>query len=229
MILPFCVAVGPGALLLWVNLQFIFNACPFDCVTGPFTIMCGLFVQHRIRTNTAVGTMWLALSKPPQKWQSTKLCPLWLLVYTPTALGPLTHLQIGRRTGCSSADVTWYFWYITIKCKWPLWLGWLLVLRLYIPVYGVYLFVLLIEQPLRESGRLGSLIIGWPYRLNYYYRSNWRSWFSPQSLLNRAFCSIFVLIWLCTVCRLGVFVIRLRQISTLFLLGIYNVNIPMKF
>ena len=41
----------------------------------------------------------------------------------------------------------------------------------------------------------------------------------PKSVRNRCvverFCSVFVLLWLCIVCRLGVFVIRMRQISSL--------------
>ena len=37
-------------------------------------------------TNKAVGTIWRALSKPPQRRHGPDLCPLWLLVGTPSAI-----------------------------------------------------------------------------------------------------------------------------------------------
>ena len=39
-------------------------------------------------TNKAVGTIWRALSKSPQRRQGPDLCPLWLLVGTPSAIIP---------------------------------------------------------------------------------------------------------------------------------------------
>ena len=39
-------------------------------------------------TNKAVGTIWRALSKPPQRRQGPDPRPLWLLVGTPSAFGP---------------------------------------------------------------------------------------------------------------------------------------------
>ena len=39
-------------------------------------------------THKAVGTIWRALSKPPQRWQGPQPRPLWLLVRTPSAFGP---------------------------------------------------------------------------------------------------------------------------------------------
>ena len=39
-------------------------------------------------TKKAVGTIWRALSKSPQRRQGPDLCPLWLLVGTPSAIRP---------------------------------------------------------------------------------------------------------------------------------------------
>ena len=39
-------------------------------------------------TKKAVGTIWRALSKPPQRRQGPDLRPLWLLVGTPAAIRP---------------------------------------------------------------------------------------------------------------------------------------------
>ena len=54
-------------------------------VLGLSAVMYILFIlKHCTLTNKA----WLALSKPPHRWQAFKLCPLWLLFGTPSALGP---------------------------------------------------------------------------------------------------------------------------------------------
>ena len=57
-------------------------------VLGPFTALNRLFLKHCTLTNKAMGTIWWALSKPPQRRQCPDLCPLWLLVETPSAIIP---------------------------------------------------------------------------------------------------------------------------------------------
>ena len=52
-------------------------------VLGPSTALYEPFLKHCTLTNKAVGTIWRALSKPPQRRQGPDLCPLWLLVGTP--------------------------------------------------------------------------------------------------------------------------------------------------
>ena len=76
-------------------------------------------------TNKAAGTIWRALSKPPQSR------PLWLLVGTSSAFGP----ELAYRLRVAQPR---YFWYTFIllymfvnHILWPLHFGWLLVLSLY--------------------------------------------------------------------------------------------------
>ena len=57
-------------------------------VLGPSTALCEPFLKHCTLTNKAVGTIWRTLSKPPQRRQGPDLCPLWLLVGTPSAIRP---------------------------------------------------------------------------------------------------------------------------------------------
>ena len=57
-------------------------------VLGPSTAMYEPFLKHCTLTNKAVGTIWRALSKPPQRRHGPDLCPLWLLVGTPSAIRP---------------------------------------------------------------------------------------------------------------------------------------------
>ena len=64
-------------------------------------------------TNKAVGTIWRALSKPPQRRQGTDPHPLQLLVGTPSAFGPelAYRLCVAQPT---LMDVPIYFWYILL-------------------------------------------------------------------------------------------------------------------
>ena len=77
-------------------------------------------------TNKAVGTIWRALSKPPQRRQGPDPRPLWLLVGTPSAFGPelAYRLRVAQPT---LMDVTRYFWYTFILLYMfvtsPLWLA----------------------------------------------------------------------------------------------------------
>ena len=57
-------------------------------VLGPSTALYEPFLKHCTLTNKAVGTIWRVLSKPPQRRQGPDLCPLWLLVGTPSAIRP---------------------------------------------------------------------------------------------------------------------------------------------
>ena len=100
------------------------------------------FLKHCTLTNKAVGTIWRALSKPPQRWQGPDLRPLWLLVGTPSAI----RLELASRRAEHSlpySDVTIYIFAISYlssmlyvyRFLWPLRLGWLLVWCLYKEVY----------------------------------------------------------------------------------------------
>ena len=55
---------------------------------GPCTTLYRLFLERCTLTNEAVGTIWRALSKSPQRRQCLDLRPLWLLVGTPSAIRP---------------------------------------------------------------------------------------------------------------------------------------------
>ena len=57
-------------------------------VLGPFTALKRSILQRCSLTDKAVGTIWWALSKPPQRRQGPDPRPLWLLVGTPSAFGP---------------------------------------------------------------------------------------------------------------------------------------------
>ena len=115
-------------------------------VFGPFTALYRLFLKHCTLTNKAVGTIWRALSKPPQRRQGPDLCPLWLLVGTPLAIRP--ELAFSRAEHSRSySDVAKYIFHIKYLLPmlfvywflWPLRLVWLLVFCLYKEVY-LYIF-----------------------------------------------------------------------------------------
>ena len=67
-------------------------------VRGPSTAVYGPFLKHCTLTNKAIGTIWQALSKPPQRRQGSDLRPLWLLVGTQPS--DLSSLSAGRRIAC---------------------------------------------------------------------------------------------------------------------------------
>ena len=68
-------------------------------VLGSSTALYIPFLKHYTLTNTAVGTLWLSLFKPPQRRQGPDLCTLWLLFGTPSNLSSLPD---GRSTACST-------------------------------------------------------------------------------------------------------------------------------
>ena len=69
-------------------------------VLGPSTALYEPFLKHCTLTNKAVGTIWRALSKPPQRRQGPDLCPLWLLVRTPSAIRPELAFSRAEHSRC---------------------------------------------------------------------------------------------------------------------------------
>ena len=135
-------------------------------VLGPCTALFIPFLKHCTLTNKAVGTIWRALSKPPQRRQGPDLRPLWLLVGTPSAITP--ELAFSRvEHSLHYLDVTiLYFCYIIFiiyaileSILWPLRLGWLLVCLLYKEVYlHFFLYVCRFDYTaVAGSGKVGHV------------------------------------------------------------------------
>ena len=82
-------------------------------VLGPFTALYRSFLKRCTLTNKAVGTIWRALSKPPQRRQGPDPRPLWLLVGTPSAFRPelAYRLRVAQPT---LVDVPIYFFDILL-------------------------------------------------------------------------------------------------------------------
>ena len=105
-------------------------------VLGPFTALYRSFLKRCTLTNKAVGTIWWALSKPPQRRQGLDPRPLWLLVGTPSAFEPelAYRLRVAQPT-LMDVPIFLINFYINIcVCTTflrPLRFGWLLVLSLY--------------------------------------------------------------------------------------------------
>ena len=106
-------------------------------VLGPFTALNRSFLKRCTLTNKAVGTIWRALCKPPQRWQGPDPRSLWLLVGTPSAFGPelAYRLRVAQPT-LMDVPIFLIYFYITIYMfvyhvfmTSPF--GWLLVLSLY--------------------------------------------------------------------------------------------------
>ena len=104
---------------------------------GPFTALFRSVFMRCTLTNKAVGTIWRALSKPPQRRQGPDPRLVWLFVGTPSAFGLWLAYRL-RVAQPSLMHVPIYFWYSMILlyiclCTtflWPLRFGWLLVLSL---------------------------------------------------------------------------------------------------
>ena len=74
----------------------------------PCTALYRLFLKHCSLTNKAVGTIWRALSKPPQRREGPDLRPLWLYVGTPSVIR--TELTLSQAEhSLPYSDVTKYF------------------------------------------------------------------------------------------------------------------------
>ena len=84
-------------------------------VLGPFTALYRSFLKRCTLTNKAVGTIWRALSKPPQRRQGPDPRPLWLLVGTPSAFGPelAYRLRVAQPT-LMDVPIFLIYFYITI-------------------------------------------------------------------------------------------------------------------
>ena len=82
-------------------------------VLGSFTALYRSFLKRCILTNKAVGTIWRALSKPPQRRQGPDPRPLWLLVGTPLTFEPELAYSL-RVTQLTLMNVPIYFWYTII-------------------------------------------------------------------------------------------------------------------
>ena len=106
-------------------------------VLGPFIALYRSFLKRCTLTNKAVGTMWRALSKHPQRRQGPDPRPLWLLSGTPSAFGPelAYRLCVAQPTLMDAPyifDVLLYYYIcLCTTFLWPLRFGWLLVLSLY--------------------------------------------------------------------------------------------------
>ena len=79
---------------------------------GPYTTLYKPFLKHCTLTNKAVGTIWRALSKPVQRQQGPDLCPLWLLVGTPSAIIPELAFSRAEHSRPYSDVAKYIFWYI---------------------------------------------------------------------------------------------------------------------
>ena len=111
-------------------------------VLGPSTALYEPFLKHCTLTNKAVGTIWRALSKPPQRRQGPDLCPLWLLVGTSSAIIPelaFSRAEHSRRYSDVAKYIFDIYYLLTVLFVywflWPLRLVWLLVCCLYKEVY----------------------------------------------------------------------------------------------
>ena len=101
---------------------------------GTCTALYRPFLKHCTLTNKAVGTIWRALFKPPQRRQGPDLRLLWFLVGTPSAIRSELAFSRAER-GLPYSDVTIYIFatlYLSSMlyvCRflWHLRFGWLLV------------------------------------------------------------------------------------------------------
>ena len=134
-------------------------------VLGPSTALYGPFLKHCTLTNKALGTIWPALSKPPQRRQGPDLRPLWLLVGTPSAIRPELAFSLAEQS-LHYWDVTIYIFAIlylssilyVYRFLWPLRVEWLLVCCLYKEAYLQILNVCPFDyMAVAESGKVGPL------------------------------------------------------------------------
>ena len=195
-------------------------------VLGPSTALYEPFLKHCTLTNKAMGTIWWALSKPPQRRQGPDLCPLWLLVGTPSAIIP--ELAFSRADHSRPySDVAKYifdtciYYLLTMQFVywflWPLRLVWLLVCCLYKEVY-LQIFKCV-------SFWLHSCCGDWEGGpLNQVNHTSWVAVVTPtdrpKSVENCCLIEFFVALFVLSLCPfdisvgVGAFVIGLGQISS---------------
>ena len=179
-----------------------------------------------------MGTIWRALSKPPQKRQGPDLRPLWLLVGTPSAIRP--ELAFSRAEhSLPYSDVTIYIllYYIHHPCftgfdfyDLSAWGGcWFVV---YIRRF-IYKF--LNVCPFDYTAVAGSRKVGPVNQVNF------TSWVAvvtptdrPKSVRNRCVIELFVALFVLSLCPfdifagVGAFVVGLSQISSFFSSHLYT-------
>ena len=186
--------------------------------------------MHCTLTNKAVGTIWRALSKPPQRGKGPDLCPLWLLVGTPSAIRPeLASLeggpvnQVNHTSSVTVVTPTNRPKSVRNRCLIELFCGVVCVVALLFWhccwckgfCHRTGSDLLFVFFPNCTKTLLFSQLRGtWPH--------SQRTGKNPDlnSLRNcyviKSFWIVLVLPWLCTACRLGMFVILLHHISSLF-------------
>ena len=135
---PFLVHTFPCTDIFLVQTFSLYR--PFPCAD---LSLYRSFLMRFTLTNKAVGTIWRALSKPPQMRQGPDLRPLWLLVGTPSVISPESASRRAEHR-LSYSDVTIYIYFdiqylspmlYVYRFLLPLRLGWLLVCCLYKEVY----------------------------------------------------------------------------------------------
>ena len=172
-------------------------------VLGPSTALYEPFLKHCTLTNKAVGTIWRALSKPPQRRQGPDLCPLWLLVGTPSAIIPeLAFSRVEHSRPYSDvakyifdiyylSTMLFVYWFL-----WPLRLVWLLVCCLYKEIY-LQIFKCV---SFWLHGCCGEWEGGPVNQVNH---TSWVAVFTPndrpKSVRNR--CLIELFLWRCLCCH----------------------------
>ena len=195
-------------------------------VLGPYIALYRPFLKHWTLTNKAVGTIWRALSKPPQRRQGPDLRPFWLLVGTPSAIRPELAFNLAE-DNLPYSDVTLFIfaiWYLSsmlnvYRFLWPLRLGWLLVCCLYKEVYlQVFKRVSFWLHGCCGSGKVGPV--------NQVNHTSWVAIVTPtnrpKSVRNRSVTNFFVALFVLSFCPVDIsvgveaFVIGLGQISSFF-------------
>ena len=100
-------------------------------VLSPFTALYRVFPSRCTMDNKAVGTIWRALSKPPQRRQGPKQSYLLLLEWIPAAFGPELASRwveifeicdrwfIGRLHLPDSMTMLGQRWPMVVRERWP--------------------------------------------------------------------------------------------------------------
>ena len=182
-------------------------------VLGPFTALYRSFLKRCTLTNKAVGTIWRALSKPPQRRHDPDPHPLCLLVGTPSAFGP--ELAYGLRVAqptLMDVPIFFIYFYITI----------------YVCVPHFYYLSALVGC--WSSVSIRRIIYnffgkGWTL-VNRFNHTSWLTAFTPtdrpKSVRNSCVIKVFGGVFVLSRCFLdcsvgvGVFVTWLSQISSFF-------------
>ena len=193
---------------------------------GPSTALYRPFLKHCTLTNKAVGTIWRALSKPPQRLQGPDLRPLWLLV---GLLQPsdLSSLPDGRSIACPIRMSLYIFllyniYHLCFTC-----------IDFYdLSAWGGCWFVVYIRRfintclnvcPFDYTVVAGSGKVGPVHQV---YHTSWVAVVTPTDrpnlVRNRCVIELFMALFVLSLCPFdisvgeGAFVIGLSQISSFF-------------